>query len=295
MCQWLGRHVDHFLALAREADGEPSPGKFGPLTELSLALLALTARKYAVSVPRIHGWATDLAQALGHEAARLGADFRWDRHDADLDRDREAGLAWMFIPAMEIAAGASTGFGGRLAAGLYDRLSTHQGPIVTANQDFLLFLELLGVRDCTAELDSHMRFIVEHTLGQADLPRCPDLYDATHGIFYLTRFGRLPSRCERPATRFHDRLCAAAIRQADEGDMDLAAEIVACLLYAGSPWDRRLGEITRRLAASPQSDGGVVSTRGQFSAVCESFRSRYHPTLVALMALAEAQHAMTGA
>ena len=107
----------------------------------------------------------------------------------------------MFIPATEIAAGISTGFGSRLAEGLSDRLSIDRDPIVTANQDFLLFLELLGVRDCTDELDGHLRFIVERTLRQADLS-CPDLYDATHGIFYLTRFGRLPGRCERLSSRF---------------------------------------------------------------------------------------------
>lgn len=292
MCQWLGRHFDHFLALAQEADGEPRPGKFGPLTELSLVLLALTAPKYAVSVPKVHGWATDLARTLGREATRIGVDLRWDCYEAKLARDREAGLAWMFIPATEIAAGISTGFGSRLAEGLSDRLSIDRDPIVTATQDFLLFLELLGVRDCTDELDDHLRFIVERTLRQANLS-CPDLYDATHGIFYLTRFGRLPGRCERPVVAFHDRLCAAALWQADEGDIDLAAEIVACLLFAGSPLDRRVGEITRRIAASPQSDGGIVNTRGQSPAVCKSFRCRYHPTLVALMALAEAQHAAT--
>jgi len=289
MCHWLGRHFDHFLALAQEADGEPRPGKFGPLTELSLVLLALTAPKYAVSVPGVHGWATDLAQTLGREAARIGAGLRWDLYEAELARDREAGLAWMFIPATEIAAGVSTGFGSRLAEGLADRLS-----VETATQDFLLFLELLGVRDCTVELDGHLRFIVERILRQADL-RCPDLYDATHGIFYLTRFGRLPGRCERPSAALHDRLCAAAIRQADEGDIDLAAEIVACLLHAGSPLDRQVGEIARRIAASPQSDGGIVNTRGLHPAACESFRSRYHPTLVAVMALAEAQHALAAA
>ena len=270
------------------------PGKFGPLTELSLVLLALTAPKYAVSVPKVHGWATDLAHALGRETTRIGASLRWDRYEAKLACDREAGLAWMFIPATEIAAGVSTGFGRRLAAGLADRLSVDRDPIATATQDYLLFLELLGVRDCTKELDDHLRFIVERILRQATLG-CPDLYDATHAIFYVTRFGRLPDRCKRPSAALHNRLCAAAIRQADEGDIDLAAEIVACLLYAGSPLDRQVGEITRRIAAGPQADGGIVNTRGLHPAVSESFRSRYHPTLVAVMALAEVQHAATAA
>ena len=286
MCQWLGRHFGDFLAMARDADGEPSHGKFGPLGELALALLALTAPRYAVSVPKVHGWAMDQAQALRLETVRLAAGLRWDSYEAALDRNPEAGVAWMFIPATEVAAGAPTGFRDRLADGLRDRCA------VAATPDVLLLLELLGVRDCTAELDRLLRDIVERTLGQAGLPRCPDLYDATHAIFYLGRFGRLPGRYGRLPIEFRDRLCAAALRQADEGDIDLAAEIVASLLYAGFPIDCRIGEICRRIVAGTRSDGGVVTTRGQSAAVSESFRGRYHPTLVALMALAEAQHAV---
>ena len=231
-CQWLDRHVDHFLALAHEADGELSWGKFGPLGEFSLALLALTAPKYAVSVPTVHGWAKGQAQALRQEAVRLGAGLRWDSYAAALDGNREAGGAWLFIPAAEAAAGAPTGLRNRLTDALRDRVPIRQDLTVTAGPDFLLFLELLGVRDCTAEFAHLLRRIVERTLRQAVLPRCPDLYDATHAIFYLTRFGRLPRRRVGLPAVFRDRICAAAIRQADEGDIDLAAEIVASLLYA---------------------------------------------------------------
>lgn len=284
MCEWLSRHFDCFLALARDADGEPSHGAFGPLAELSLALMALTAPRYAVSIPTVHAWATDLARELGCEATRIGAGLRWDRYDAALERNREAGLAWLFIPATEMAAGAATGFGRRLAADL-------GGPIVATNPDFLLFLELLGVRDCTIELERYMRLIVDRTLCQPDVPRCPDLYDATHGLFYLTRFGRLPRRCGRLPDAFQDRLRAAAVWQAGEGDSDLAAEIVASLLYAGSPMDGRLGEVVERIIACTRSDGGVVTRRGPSDTAVESFRGLYHPTLVSLMALSEAQHA----
>jgi hypothetical protein len=292
LCQWLGDRVGHFLALGREADGELSHGKFGPLGEFALALVALTNPKYASSVPQVHAWATGQAQALCGEAGRLGAGLRWDSYEAALDRDREAGVAWMFIPATEMAAGTPTGLRDRLAEGLRDRLPMRQDLIVSASPDFLLFLELLGVRDCTAELSRPFRRIVDQTLRQAGLPRCPDLYDATHAIFYLTRFGRLPDRRVGLPAQFRDRLCLAARRQADEGDIDLAAEIVASLLYAGFPVDGAVREMTTRIAAGIEPDGGVVSTRGQFAAVSRSFRDCYHPTLVSLMALAEASHAM---
>lgn len=293
MCQWLSHHFDRFLAMAREAAGELSWGKFGPLGELSLALVALTDPKYGLSVPKVHDWATTLARALHLEVSRLAAGLRWDSYRVALDRHREAGVAWMFIPAAEAAAGLPTGFRNRLTDGLCDRFSIRQEQIVTATPDFLLLLELLDVRDCTAELGRLLCRLVERTLRQGSLPRCPDLYDATHAIFYLTRFGRLPRRHRALPAVFCDRLCAAAIRQADEGDIDLAAEIAASLLYAGVPLDCRTREITWRIVAGTRSDGGVVSTRGQNAAVSESFRDRYHPTLVSLMALTEARHVMT--
>jgi hypothetical protein len=287
MCRWLDHHVGNFLAMAHDADGALSYGKFGPLGELSLALVGLTAPRYALSVPKVHDWAATLAQALQLETVRLAASLRWDSYEAALDRNLEAGVAWMFIPATELAAGAPTGFRNRLTDPLGDRSA------IIATPDALLFLELLGVRDCTTELDRLLRDVVDRTLAQVGLPCCPDLYDATHAIFYLTRFGRLPGRCRRLSIEFRDRLCAAAVRQADEGDIDLAAEIVASLLYAGFPMDRRIRQICRSIVGGIGPDGGVVTTRGQASAVSKDFRCRYHPTLVALMALVEAQHAVT--
>jgi hypothetical protein len=180
----------------------------------------------------------------------------WDSYPAALERNREAGVAWMFIPAAEAAAEMPTGYRNRLTDGLCDRFAIRQDQIVTATPDYLLFLELLDVLDCTAELGRLLRRRVDRTLRQGSLPRCPDLYDATHAIFYLTRFGRLPRRHRALPVAFCDKFCAAAIRQADE---------VTSIWRPRSPPDCSMRE-SRSIAERARSPGGSLPAPGPMAA-----------------------------
>jgi hypothetical protein len=287
MCRWLTAHLCRFLEQAQEANGGLKSGKFGPLNELSMAVFALAATDRWDSCPELAGWVEKTAARLTSEAEGMGPRLHWDRYAEAVRTDPLQCLAWLFIPAAEIATGRLTQLHAGLVQDFEEPLSNEQADAMVADPCFCFFLELLGVRDCSAELRAHLSRTVEQTAGRATTLSGPEIYDITHALFFLTQFGRLPHRRVELPESLLNALPEAALSRLVEGDFDLAAEIVVSLLYAGCSLCHGSIQVANIIASRLPADGGVISTRGINRETRQDFLSIYHSTLVCLMALAE--------
>jgi hypothetical protein len=292
MCRWITRQVRRFVDPVAEARGHPYHGRLKPLTELSLALFALTAPGSAPSNPRLSAWAHALAARLEGETTRLAACFAWSRCRDLAESDPSTGLAWLFLPVLAKSTGRPSPFRAALASALPPGGSALQNSADAPAYCF--FLEMLELEDCSTALRREFDTVVAGLDPARAEPRCSVLYDVTHAIFFLTRFGRAPDRQPVLPGGLRDDLVRWAACRIEDGDLDLAAEILASLLYAGAALDGAMLGIARSIATALPQGGGMPTTRGRHGALGSDFLDLYHSTLVSLMALAAMQRAATG-
>nr|ADK32560.1 hypothetical protein [Microbispora corallina] len=120
-----------------------------------------------------------------------------------------------------------------------------------------------------------------------------DLYVITHMLFYLTDFGRRPfSADEAEGRRVRGLVEVLLGRQLAVGDLDLAAELLACAGLTGAD-DRLSGCAWNRLTAARRPDGSVPSPLFRQAALdrlsgekaeAYAFGTCYHTTLAMVLA-----------
>jgi len=222
-----------------------------PLGELALLTLALTHRRVERDVA---DWAEGIAQRLWSVISARHAAIPWTAHTL------------LLFPVLELTTGKRFVFRDRVAARL-DALP------VTLESQFAA--DLMGRGDCRALAQQVIRDELDRgpTLGP--------LYGITHAVFFATHFGRRAFHAER---QLQEALGSAIVARLATRELDIVAELVAALVWAGGGALPARRDGARALVWAAEADGSILGDPSA-PAPRDDFRHRYHATIAGLAAI----------
>jgi hypothetical protein len=282
LCSWIDDNVDRLRMQLRS----PRPPvrdtlRIGVEFAMIIAQLAMSP----VTPPKLRDWAISTAVAL----QALFDDERVFRHFRGAPELAPLLRAYLLLPPVSGKNSLFTDEVRELIAEPH-AIAIERPPM--ERLEYLTLCELAGI-EFTQESESGIlgRTLLFNARGAPLLFSRNDLYDITHAVFYVTRFG---ARTKGPVGEWPPWLAnylpSTALSSLREKDYDLGAELLLAELYMGidDPW---VSWSAGLLAGAVRKDGTLPLPPWVEAAEDPAgrFRHDYHTVLVALLCLAELQ------
>ncbi|MGW2741218.1 DUF6895 family protein [Streptomyces sp. NPDC001450] len=274
LCQWLDQHVPDFCADTHKLDG------LIRVAEFAVVLLGLTRPLSSGSSGDAYTrWARGVADVLWTDLHR-----KEKRILRSLAATRSAHARALLLPFPALETITRRRFDNH--ALVKALLSEKAGRMGRVEVDLAFTCDVAGMRDCREATRTRLAELAGAAAPAGESVQ--DMYDLTHLAFYATMLGRRAARWT-PGTAgwaraFLEEGGAVFLRR---HDLDLVAECVLSLLITGSPISRYVHDSADALAAVGEHGSGMPPHPRHADDASSAFANRYHPTLVALAALAE--------
>ncbi|MFI8239449.1 DUF6895 family protein [Streptomyces sp. NPDC085866] len=274
LCQWLEEHAPDFCADTHRLDG------LIRVAEFAIVLLGLTRPlSSGASGDAYARWARGVADVLWTDLHRK------EKHilrSLAATRSTHARALLLPFPALETITGRRFDNHALVRALLCEKA----GRTGRVEVDLAFTCDVAGMQDCREATRTRLAELAG-AAGPAG-ESVQDMYDLTHLAFYATMLGRRAARWSPGTTgwsrAFLEEGGAVFLRR---HDFDLVAECVMSLLITGAPMSRYVHDAAEALAAVAERGSGMPPHPRHADDVSGAFANRYHPTLVALAALAE--------
>jgi hypothetical protein len=281
MCAWVESGLGRFR-LGPPRCASPAFEEVKPGTELLAVLYALAGPAHLAARSPLAAWAARVGWVITCDAEGRGAHLDGEALRAGVRGGPSVAAALLAHLLRGEVTGRPCAYRDRvvgLLAPLAGGGRDAQGP---PDLDLAFTLDLAGLADCRP---AALRALPD-LHGDPSTLSSSALYDATHAVFYATRFGRRPTGWPAHAglwLRAH--LGPLSLARTLAGDRDLGAELLLAWLYSGASPTREALAVARHLAEA-SLPGGRVAARCPAPGADE-FEVCYHATLVCLAAVAE--------
>lgn len=282
---WIDSRLGDFLAMPDPFDNTTLVSRLTPITELALVLHALAAPRHRRAGSSLVDWSRQTAGRLAKHAERVGRSLDWDRLADNCRSAPSVFRALLMFPLLASVTGHQWSFAARLNAVGQEAASPRYSQCLEQHLDYHLLLEWLDVVSCVSPCVAHLERVIRCLeQGKASTSK---LYDLTHAVFYATSFGHRQLRLPDPADSWlRQRLPGLIQERCDQGDLDLAAELLVTQSYLGAFLGASTARTTDQLTEAVLSSDELPTA--DYLRGLPTFHRLYHVTLTCLLATAEA-------
>jgi hypothetical protein len=280
--RWLDSNLDEFRPTLRDV---PLLEDFKPLVELGLVLYGLTGRRKVTLCPESARWANRTAEALWAYVETFGRDIDWRGLTAVVAERPDASLTVMPFLLFEALTGQTSAVHHEASVVL-----SAVNAVGAFDLDLAFMLDIAALRSCEEQAVKELRrYWMASPAADHNIAESSSAYELTHFIFYATKMGRhMPAWHKTLEVWLVGKLGCVAESALRKGDLDLGAELLLSMAWAGDRHSPAFRSGIDVLATAAASDAGIPLYEWSSDPDSGDFRNRYHATLVVLAALSEA-------
>lgn len=275
---WLGRHISRFRLVPGVASKQEFADRVKQFVEL-LIVLDLLSRPSQYGPGRFSNIARQFI-------AEMEDHLDWEGLPEALRLYPSTCLAALYLPLLEKLVGRTSVHHEEVEELVRHPFSRLQERTPMRSLDYHYLLSRFGGDDSTDKAWADLTLLSGNcnpVLFSSD-----SLYDITHAVFYLTRFGQVSIQTASQIDWLRKYVPTLAVSSVMEGDPDVGAELVLTAAYANLPFTSDLGLALRLLAGSVRSDGSIEGPIRPELDTLDTFERCYHTCLVTLVAIDEA-------
>jgi hypothetical protein len=281
LCRWVQSHLDRFEP--KRCTHLPVLEDVKPLGELLLILLALQGPPHLVAQTMFLDWARHASAQLWDFVESYAGSIPWKIMTTVISDHPQAAIPLTIVPLIETLTGKESSFHHEVRQTIAEALRCTR----EASINLSFAGDIAGTADCAETACKCLRD--ETLILRRNGAECSStLYTITHAIFYATRMGHRPLSFSE-AGCFD--LCARLVRFGEErlanGDYDLGSELLLSACWTCPQEAAQITDGCESLALMAKKEGSIPPHPRLLRASADNFENRYHPTLVALAALAE--------